>query len=940
MQGIIHLQRCGMKRRKKEIRHMRAMAGLTVFFLVLTLIFQDNMEKYQMEMNYNRYGEWFLRKPQEDDFSHPFLSANGEIWTGGRIYKDVDGQTKGSLSERTTSPGKDSPEVLRITPEEGKNDTGVFLGMMDADAVKAGHIQLYDGHFPQKADEIVMELQVLQALGCNYDLGQEISFYVAEENDITKLIMNEEDLKLHCVKFKLAGTIKSYTTQWSGGEELPGALVSKDAFESLAMSKQGYSFLQIKQEYVTPGVSDFANQLWESIRKSKGGSGQESEEAMQSYAYNSFAYGNAFWGNTTMYRNMTIMLVVVGICIMAYLMSSYLAKRRKYYFQLREIGAAVWQIWKMICYECIYATIPAALASLVVSYLGSVLIVWGVARGAQIPFFYVFRLKSLVMVVGCVCLVLGVSLILAVLLFQTRRMTGERKKLSRLAWAGLRRRVRRKRRLRAAELSKRERMCRPAAVFFVRVLGILACLAVLCCMMQIYFHVNVYRYIRLELDDFTVDAGREKRIMKEQWIPVPEYIDENGEKMKKVYVGGSEEISSMKTLIPREVMTSIEEMAGVSGLRCSTRDQSHVFEWEGKGEDDYYKFKAENQCEVLPWNHVSDAAPAARKVVEQIDASLYESRYFEDCSVVWKDLKRHLNHRIADYDKLRRGEQVILFVDDFMDDEEGGFNAGRLERDKTLQEGDILSIVTKGGSVNVEIAGVLSAEEFLGKYGHCAYSIVGSGQLGRQIAQEDGLEYGYNHLEIDFNAFANAEATGKIITRLCSVHRLEYDSEMEQIRAYFQKIVQSILVYGVLAGIIFLLYLFVLSCILQEERRRRQPRRETLHRLGMAHRDMRRMDFANGLREGAALFAAVPLLYLIWTQRLVEEYKASSGTVGIHSNFFGKDIFDLTMGKYLFYRLLDYVNIGWWMTFMATAFVIVFCLHICSDKISAGWREN
>ena len=59
----INLQKIGMKRRKKEVRHMRVMAGLTVFFLAVTLLFQDNMSSYQMEMNYRDYGKWFLRAP-------------------------------------------------------------------------------------------------------------------------------------------------------------------------------------------------------------------------------------------------------------------------------------------------------------------------------------------------------------------------------------------------------------------------------------------------------------------------------------------------------------------------------------------------------------------------------------------------------------------------------------------------------------------------------------------------------------------------------------------------------------------------------------------------------------------------------------------------------------------------------------------------------------
>ena len=41
----------GLKRRKKEVRRMRVMTCLAVFFLAFALLFQDNMSELKMELN-------------------------------------------------------------------------------------------------------------------------------------------------------------------------------------------------------------------------------------------------------------------------------------------------------------------------------------------------------------------------------------------------------------------------------------------------------------------------------------------------------------------------------------------------------------------------------------------------------------------------------------------------------------------------------------------------------------------------------------------------------------------------------------------------------------------------------------------------------------------------------------------------------------------------
>ncbi len=48
----------GVVRRKKEIRRMRIMTCIAVFFLVFTLLLQDNLNAFQKEMNDRKYGSW------------------------------------------------------------------------------------------------------------------------------------------------------------------------------------------------------------------------------------------------------------------------------------------------------------------------------------------------------------------------------------------------------------------------------------------------------------------------------------------------------------------------------------------------------------------------------------------------------------------------------------------------------------------------------------------------------------------------------------------------------------------------------------------------------------------------------------------------------------------------------------------------------------------
>ena len=219
-QHAMNLWQIGMKRRKKEIRFMKIISGLMCFFLALVLLFQDNMNRYQMEMNYHSYGEWLIREPISGGGEglcgdNPYLETCGEILTGGTIYK---------------TEGENEPKDLEIDAADDSRITERSIGTLDTEIIKNGKLKLYEGRFPEKSDEITMELNTLQALGYNYDLGQKISFYLPEAEAALVAATRDEKILLHQVTFTLVGTLKVYTSVWNGGDALPGAIV-RDALD-------------------------------------------------------------------------------------------------------------------------------------------------------------------------------------------------------------------------------------------------------------------------------------------------------------------------------------------------------------------------------------------------------------------------------------------------------------------------------------------------------------------------------------------------------------------------------------------------------------------------------------------------------------------------------------------------------------------------------------
>lgn len=906
--GFMKLQRLGMARRKKEIRHMRVMTGLIVMFLALTLLFQDNMKSYQMEINFQNYGEWFLRVPQEvGEVVHPYIQKAGTIWSGSELYVVDDVEESDTVS-------------LKLSKD--KYFTDLLLGTMNQQTAEMANIQVYEGYMPKSDDEIVLEINALHNLGYDYELGQEISFYISEDSEKIGTPFDNTVHTLHKKTYILCGMIKSYTTQWAEGNVLPSAIVTESEYNKLSMSKKKYDFYQIKEEYEdSVDIEDLRYGLMQWIQKEYE-EGYSEEGEVEVYD-NSPAYEKILWSGEEIYQNMKFLLAAMGVFAMGYLMSSYLSRRRADYYKLREIGATVMQVQQMAVFECLYSVLPVAFVVLILSYIGSVGIVWCVAKITGITFFYVFKAETLLTIISLVLLVFGCSVFIAVLGFGVSLRKERQKEVSVFAQRRLKRRAKWRRcRLGTGEFIRRKQIRNPATVWFVRLTGILTCVAVMACLMQIKDPVEIYKDYKELYSDYSITTGKLEYEIN--------YLD-----------GGISwrDIWDMSMIFPESMLSVVEELSGVEKISYYTVDQTHVFDWEGKEESELYKAGLEmTQSANNGWKEFQNKG---QEEYERIYCSdWYAGFYFRDFASMWKYFEKHLNAGSAAYDKICRGEQIILVVNDMEDLFEEGKGLSEVTN---LAVGDTIEIKTEGNVVPIEVAGIVSMEDVYDKISGIEdlwgkdFCIFGSDVLGERIAKEDGEVYGYNGMNIMLNDFADGEATGSIISEQCSLHNMICIPEWEFLESAYREMVQGIALYGTLAGIILIISLFIMYCVLKEERRRTQKERNMLHQLGMSFGRIRRMQIVEGIRSaicvciGAAFIWFMGMVYS--TQAGYDAYMESCDV--LYSVTFDRVIVNPDRWTYTIHSLLDSEwNISWILVFLAVMMIIIILLYYLCEKKS------
>ena len=471
MGRFFHLIMRSMKRRKKEIRYVSAVTFIAVFFLGAVSVFQNVMNSYVTEVNYQNYGEWVLsavedlRRPGDfQEIEHPYLSGYGVCMSGG--------------------------EILNAAGEV----SGIRLGSLDKSCVEIGNISLFEGRMPEKEGEIVMDLPSLAALGYSYDLGQTVSLAAViwpgqEETGVTA----SAEPVIYRKEFVLVGTVECIAGNWvyCEGYSLPDCFVTKADLESMGGSLFNTYFYQLDRKYEDIDAVGFGLSL---------------AEKYQYCTFNSYSYGGTLWGSPEMFTAVKVVLTVTAGLAVAYLVNSYEGERRKWYYQYRMIGAEKSQIREMIFLEGAYAVFPLALAAFILPQIAGALLCLVFAKSRGIPYFYEFRPAEFFTQAAVIFAVLILALLTAWIRSSDRSLAKNTLEITE-------RKRRRLRQCRAGDLVKsffaRQRKRYPfrqtAAVLF----SVAVCTVCIMIFSEIFSSIKAYRWDREFLDDFTASKTLE-----------------------------------------------------------------------------------------------------------------------------------------------------------------------------------------------------------------------------------------------------------------------------------------------------------------------------------------------------------------------------------------------------------------------------------------------
>ena len=888
------LFRKGLRRRRKEVRRLSFMMGLAVFLTAFVLLFQDNINAYVMQNNYRDYGRWLFRAEEGKEIESPYLLWD-KVYVGSYIQRLAalteevveigdDGRAdpgNGPESDVPEFDPEDPPEQLVVPQKENSRQTEIRIGALSEGFAGENYIGLYEGHLPAAPGEIAMELNALQQLGLSYELGQEVKFYIAEPAEQADPASDKEVmLTLNLVRFTLCGTLDRYTARWNGGNDLPNALMTKDAFDGIVMDKKAYSFGKLRPEYTDGDVWAFAEELIDDImlKPDRPADEERDENAIQfvngsqlfgtpaavnnddTLIANRGAYYNPFWGDPALYRNMIVVLLILSVSLVTYLMASYLSKRRKFFLRLREIGASTGEVWKMAAYECALGTLPAAGAALMAAYAVSLIAVWIMTAAGKADWFYVFSGKTLLLILLCILATLGLSLLAALLIFSGRGISEKRRSLTKGAARRLRSRSLKTKspHLGYRETLLRERRSHLLATWLRRLAVIIVCTILLYCTDMITGSTKL---------DFAPFSG---------WVHV------NVKRVYKIPQGPKTRNYEMtlgrgmlSKTIPEAFFEELQEKPGVSAVLRRLDDAFREISWKGKDEDPewqrYRDAAAMRELENIGYFGSYNAdSPAAKTFLKQYELSLFVIEASENAETVWENAGRKPSD--PDYEAFMEGEAVCLEINNAF------FPEG--DAPELFHAGDELQISGKNGSISVTVATVTEVPNMLDK---CA--LKGSAGLAKRLQQLDGTSGCWNSFVVSFDELSDRENTAKTLAELCVRCGVTYQSMAEILQEWEEQYIRNLITYGFFGFSLLALFLFMTLSVSAERDQRLAEKKNLMRILGAEEKSFARERRKEAVREalwGAAALPMVSAAHILTAYRkLLED---SDKVVSFYSN--------------------------------------------------------
>lgn len=801
-----------IRRRKKEIGFVSLVTFAAVFFLAGVSLFQNVMNRYVIENNYMNYGEWVFASLNEE-LSHPYFASTGSCDTGAVILNE-----KG--------------EVI-----------GESIGCIDEGFLGFANLTFYEGRLPEQDDEIVMNLTTLAKLGYSLDLGQTIHLEVQIVNEVLE---NEEVLyetKTFEKDFTLVGTIRDFSTTWKyvDGYPLPSCVMTEQAVKELGGSLYTTHFYQLDRVY-------------ENINKEELKNGFLEEENV---VFNEYVYDKVVWGSQEMFADMQMLIRLIAVLMLSYLMMSYVAKRRSWYYKLRAAGAGRSQIWAMIFIEGLYGTLPWAMLGFVIPHIIGAAACAYVSKKLALPSIFVIDMT------GLLTEILSVAGIIVFVLLTTCLSTSDKRLSNNVAEVTKGQLWRLKlvsrgigKRNVAKKFLKRQNVRNPLQRIAMVICTLAVSAVLISCVGVIRNQYEYYELVSGNRSDFTaykyemVD-GNTYILLEEHWT---------GELVEKEMM-----FTSGMTLykyddgINSQLDAEINAIEGIARREESIFDNLSKLDWETKRESQIYLREYERKKDT---NFISEEE--RWRCVDEDVHYLVRMDTYEDLK---KEFPLVFERAKIDEAAFRSGEQIIVVcpeVEDFYVNEEGEMVEDTIQ-DTTLTDGTQAVWVNSyiGIEVPVEICRSEVAFEELADMDILVgpYMVFASTGVAERVTKVLGTQMEYSYLEIDFEPNTAFGSTTKRLASALVAHGFEYDLGWETKAMAREEFYKALCVYGTLFCVIAITYFVLQMNVQQMKHYNREVQYLQMKRLGMSDAFFLWMHVKQAVKDGLWLIPGLVIGY-------------------------------------------------------------------------------
>lgn len=336
--SIFHLAIEGTLRKRKSSILVFLVLLITFSFAIVSLSLVGSIGQTNAQFRLNTYGQWY--------FAIPSGEAEDAAWLRGQTWITNLGsaQSYGTLQLPSGQAG---------------------FGTLDEALTEIGRLALDSGSFPKQDNEIAMEADVLNALGYDYTLGQEVTLSIG-------VPYNDQTIPVERT-YVLCGVLHEYSNLWvlnrnADNRLLVSAVVTESAAESvlnaarecittpsdrLLVDSVPQYFLEVDQENRETARETINNYL-ASTRMGDFGDKQVCE--------NTAAYPGT---EAKDYNNFYVYIIAV-ITLAAVLCVSVmqLPKDSHRFTVLRSIGMTKHQLALLITEETLLLSVPAVLAGI------------------------------------------------------------------------------------------------------------------------------------------------------------------------------------------------------------------------------------------------------------------------------------------------------------------------------------------------------------------------------------------------------------------------------------------------------------------------------------------------------------------------------------------------------------------------------------------------